>query len=255
MSAKKRSYSSGAAKQKFQVLREQDAMKTRKVMENFLQRQLQQHDPQQADSETTDPCVGSPLVMRDSFDGGDAHAAIDSQAPPLIEKDKKADKYDGAAAANISGQESTSSTSGDDFVDLEEEGSGSDLHQEINTDELDEEPAVIRNRDFGDLPCEGISEKLKAKIVEKGSAFFRIWIQISSQNSRFMANSGDYRKTPFGLYFPQGKCATALGCFFRPGLKLCSVFLVCSLQKHPTTCAVPCLRLELASTSLARLNG
>ena len=78
MSAKKRSYSSGAAKRKLQVLREQDAMKTRKVMENFLQRQLQQHDPQQADSETTDPCVGSPLVMRDSFDGGDAHAAIDS---------------------------------------------------------------------------------------------------------------------------------------------------------------------------------
>jgi len=73
-------------------------------MEQFLQRQPQQHDPQQADSETTDPCVGSPSVMREAFDGEDAHAAIDSQVPPLIEKDKQADEYDGAAVANIGAQ-------------------------------------------------------------------------------------------------------------------------------------------------------
>lgn len=219
MSAKKRSYSSGAAKRKLQVLREQDAMKTRKVMENFLQRQLRQHDPQQADSETTDPCVGSPLVMRDSFDGGDAHAAIDSQAPPLIEKDKKADKYDGAAAANISGQESTSSTSGDDFVDLEEEGSGSDLHQEINTDELDEEPAVIRNRDFGDLPCEGISDELKAKIVEKGSAFFQ------NMDSNFFPKLKIYGKqrglseNAFRFVLPSGEVCNRSWLLFSPRLE------------------------------------
>jgi len=172
MSAKKRSYSSGATKRKLQAIREQDAVKTRKVMENFLQRQPQQHDPQQAaaDNETTDPCVGSSSVMRESFDGEDADAATDSRGPPLIEKDKKADEYDGAVAANISAHESTSSTREDD---LEDEGTGSELHQQIKTDELDEEPAVIRNQDFGDLPCEGISEQLRAKIVEKGCAFFQ----------------------------------------------------------------------------------
>lgn len=104
MSAKKRSSISGATKRKLQALREQDEVKSRKVIEKLLQKELQQHSPEEADSETMDSYVGSPSVMQESLDGG--HAAIDSAAQPsLIEKDKKADKYEGAA--NISCQELT----------------------------------------------------------------------------------------------------------------------------------------------------
>lgn len=165
---KKRSYISGATKRNLQALRQQDAVKTRKVMEKFLRKELHQHAPQQADSETMDQCLDSSSVMQEPSDVGDA--ALDSltQPQPLIEKEQKADGYDGAA--NFTAQELNNSTSGDEFV---EEGSGNEvneLHQEINDDDV---PAVIRNRDFGYLPCEGISEQLKAMVVEKGSVYFQ----------------------------------------------------------------------------------
>ena len=78
MCAKNRNYASGAIKRKLQARREQEAVKTRKVMENYLLKELQRNDPQQENSKKTYPYVGVASIMRESLDDGDV--AIDSQA-------------------------------------------------------------------------------------------------------------------------------------------------------------------------------
>lgn len=212
MSAKQRTYASDATKRKLQARRVEEAVKTRKIMEHFLLKDPRSHDPEQPDDgQSTGPGLARPLVKQEALDDGGA--AIDADALSLIENEKKADEYD--VVANASDQELSSST-----VQEEEEGSGSELQQqqEINEDK-NKDSAVIRNRDFGYLPQQGICEELKAKIVQKGSAFFQ------NRDSNFFPKVKIYGKqrgltaNVFGVVLPSGEVCNRSWLLFSPRLE------------------------------------